>query len=70
MRKKHKKRGFYKRQISVVKPEPPLITSIKESQVWGRILDAIADEEVRQLALTEYAKIGEIRTQECIQRDE
>lgn len=49
---------------SLPKPEPkvhPLITATKQAQVWAKIIDAIPDEETKQLALAEYQKIGEMK---------
>lgn len=45
-------------------PEHPLITATKQAQTWAKILDAIPDEEIKQLALAEYAKLGEMNDRE------
>lgn len=42
-------------------PVHPLITATKQAQTWAKILDAIPDEEIKQLALAEYQKIGEMK---------
>lgn len=75
MRKGHgKKGGGHKRGrkggyigSSLPRREPPvhpLITATKQAQNWAKIIDALPDEETKQLALAEYAKLGEMHREE------
>ena len=60
---KHGKKGGYVGSSlpRLETPEHPLITATKQSQTWAKIIDAIPDEEIKQLALAEYAKLGEMK---------
>lgn len=58
----HSKKGSGSwRTPQVIPKKHELVTATKQAQNWAKIIDALPDEETKQLALAEYAKIGERR---------
>jgi hypothetical protein len=60
------RKGVKLREYPVTPPEaiPPeclLRTATKQAQIWGRIIDALPDDELKELALQEYKKLGEVQ---------
>lgn len=61
----HRKKGGSSKlyglpQDPSMKEEPQIRTAVRHAQIWGRIIEALPDEETKQLARDQCMKMGDL----------